>query len=73
MKFFLKRQRKNELKTKRDYENYENIWKKKILKHRTGQWKFEASMKNVKKFEVSEKSLESLETGDSLFCEKALG
>jgi len=35
--------------------------KKKNLKHRTGQWKFEASMKNVKQFEVSGKSLESLE------------
>jgi hypothetical protein len=30
-------------------------------------------MKNVKKFEVSGKSLESLETGDSVFSEKALG
>jgi hypothetical protein len=55
------------MKTMKTYERKIN------LKHRTGQWKFEASMKNVKKFEVSEKSLESLETGDSLFCEKALG
>jgi hypothetical protein len=49
---------------KRDYENYENIRKKINLKHSTGKWKFEASMKNVKKFEISGKSLESLETGD---------
>jgi hypothetical protein len=38
------------------------------LKHRTEEWKIGASMKNMKKFGVSEKkkSLESLEIEDSL-------
>jgi hypothetical protein len=57
----------NKKLSKRDYENYENIWKKINLKHRTKQWKFEVSMKNMKFFGVSRKSLELVEVEYYLF------
>jgi hypothetical protein len=48
--------------SKRDYEDYENIWQKVNLKHKAKQWKLGASMKNMKEFEVfgKKKNLESL-------------
>ncbi len=48
--------------SKRDYEDYENIWKKVNLKHKAKQWKLGASMKNMKEFGVfgKKKNLESL-------------